>query len=35
LIGLQILSQAEPMEEIGVEPIEGAINQPIVEDQTN
>jgi hypothetical protein len=32
---LQILSQAELVEEVGVELVEGAINQPIVEDQTN
>jgi len=35
LIGFWILSQAEPVEEIGVELIEGTINQSIVEDQTN
>jgi hypothetical protein len=26
LIGLQILSKIEPLEEVGVEPIKGAIN---------
>jgi hypothetical protein len=31
----QILNQTELVEEGGAEPIEGAINQPIVEDQAN
>jgi hypothetical protein len=29
------LSQIEPMEEIGVELIEGAVNQPITKDKEN
>jgi hypothetical protein len=29
------LNQVEPMEEIGVEPIEIAINQPITKDEEN
>jgi hypothetical protein len=32
---IQILSQAKPMEEISTKPIKKAINQPIIEDQTN
>jgi hypothetical protein len=29
------LNQVEPMEEVGVEPIEGTINQLVIEDQAN
>jgi len=29
------LSQVEYVEEVGVELVEGAINQPIIEDQAN
>jgi hypothetical protein len=32
---LQILNQAKRVEESSVEPIEGAINQLVVEDQAN
>ncbi len=35
LIGLQILGQIEPMEEVSVKLVIGAINHPIVEDQAN
>jgi len=33
--GLQILNQAKPMEEVGVEHVERAINQLVAEDQAN
>jgi hypothetical protein len=32
---LQILSQVKPMEEVGVEHVERAFNQLVVEDQAN
>ncbi len=32
---LHILSQIELMDKVSAKPIEGAIKQPIVEDQTN
>ncbi len=35
LIGLQILSQIKPMEEVGAKLVEGAINQPVAKDQAN
>lgn len=35
LISFHILNQAELVEEANVEPIEGAINQPVGEDQVN
>jgi hypothetical protein len=35
LIGLQILIQIKPVEEVGAKLVERAVNQPIAEDQAN